>query len=172
MLFHVGFRIGVAGYNPSKIARHSLVSSVFSFPRSNIKSVSGLARILLIRSAYKYCDDHTRIFTRIRGTGSDLKKTEKEISNPPRDHDYAQVDFSSKFFGLHIFNRKIEKKINYLQEQKILQKKPFFEFALNDIQKIIKPTPDQQISSLPSRIEWITIEPGRQSIGSFHPSDK
>lgn len=48
--------------------------------------------------------------------------------------------------------------------------KPQFVFSSNNVNKIINNVDDD--SELSSRIEWITINPGRQSIGSFHPTDR
>ena len=46
--------------------------------------------------------------------------------------------------------------------------KPHFIYALNDISTIMNNQP--QASLLSSKIEWVTVDPGSQRIGSFHPT--
>ncbi|KAG2379332.1 hypothetical protein C9374_007471 [Naegleria lovaniensis] len=46
--------------------------------------------------------------------------------------------------------------------------KPFFIYSLNDIEMII--CNEKQESRVSKNIEWITVDPGTQSIGSFHPT--
>ncbi|KAF0979228.1 hypothetical protein FDP41_001571 [Naegleria fowleri] len=46
--------------------------------------------------------------------------------------------------------------------------KPFFIYSLNDIDMILNN--EKQESRVSKTIEWITVDPGTQAIGSFHPT--
>ncbi|KAG2379262.1 hypothetical protein C9374_007401 [Naegleria lovaniensis] len=182
-----GFRIGVPGYDAKRVCRELTNPSLY-YPRrysrryrsrsrfSNINHVSGLARILLMKHVYINFKQHRG------GDGSmlsvagkqTLKETENSLSSvyrPSKDHDYFQVDLPQRVYDhtpvTVVFSR-LQAKIKYLKDK--LNKKPFFECSLNDVQEIIAPKNPQ--SHLSPFIEWITLEPGRQHVGSFYPHQR
>ncbi|KAG2386336.1 hypothetical protein C9374_002782 [Naegleria lovaniensis] len=170
-----GFRIGVPGYDPKKICNPKLLgkSSLFSTSRRvkhNIQDISGLARILLIRQAYKY-PKNTKTALRLIGGGSNIDKS-VSLVNPSKNHDYSQISITrrrwNKFLTARFIYQRLKERAQVLLDYH--ETKVFFECSLNDVHEILNTKQPQ--NDLPPHIEWITIEPGRQYIGSFHPTTK
>ncbi|KAG2379138.1 hypothetical protein C9374_007776 [Naegleria lovaniensis] len=177
---HRGFRIGVAGYDPNKV-RHPILKDA-SYLRdvyyyyhqssgddevANLKKVTGLARILLILHGYINCHQKNHALWAVGGR-STLEKTE-QLLQPSKLHDYAELNYSScRWRNAYNLYKQISRRLRWVKH--VLHKKPFFDYSLNDINKILHAS--KQRSTLPRKIKWITVEPGRQFVGSFHPETR
>ncbi|KAG2379336.1 hypothetical protein C9374_007475 [Naegleria lovaniensis] len=169
-----GFRIGVPGFSFKKVRDPIFVRPdklrVFCARNSKagIAKFTGLAKILIMRLTYR-CPFVHSILQRAM-TRAQVSKA-RDILKPNENHDYAQVSFvrtrRERAISISRDWSKREARLQYVIHE--LHKQPFFVQTLNDIDGILNITHCKEYA-LPQKIKWITIEPGRQYVGSFHPS--
>ncbi|KAG2374940.1 hypothetical protein C9374_010314 [Naegleria lovaniensis] len=144
-----GFRIGIPNYQPAKVKANNFVDDEC---RRN-----GLAKILWLQNRYSFTLSHPGILT-----------SAFDISSPSPNHDYCIVKIPKDLISPYWLHSRIKSQYTYAVEE--LNQHPFFDFTLNDINGILNLASNR--STLSAKIEWITLEPTRQYIGSFNPTDR
>ncbi|KAL9656478.1 hypothetical protein ABK040_005242 [Willaertia magna] len=174
-----GFRVAVPGYDPKKVKNTLLMGSEnirqtkYTYYRgalgyASLTNMSGLARLLLFRQAMKVLYK-TKIFAAIGGKKS-ISKTITSIEkmkNPKKDYIELKIPYSS-FYTPRVNYNNIDRVVKFFLDE--LQHKPFFIYKLNDVQSVLHVPDKDNDSTLKNDVEWITIEPGRQYVGSFNPT--
>ncbi|KAG2375123.1 hypothetical protein C9374_010127 [Naegleria lovaniensis] len=166
-----GFSVTIPGYDPSLVKNH-----LVTYPRryrSKYIQVRGLAKLIIIDSAnrtthinYLLSDfESRRDYEKVqqlkllrqvdREKASDYEVSPLNV-NKYRDmqQEYQRLKNTSEFFT------QLNKKNNRIW-------KPYYVLALNDIEKCIHDT--EHASRLTEKIEFVTVDPGSQRVGSFNP---
>ncbi|KAF0984457.1 hypothetical protein FDP41_000356 [Naegleria fowleri] len=167
-----GFRIAIPGYDETKIKNEILLAGKPAYspirrrrkyryymndtPRADVSKMTGLARLLVIKQATKFSRNVEKAVN-----GKSLEKEEMNI------HDYDQLCLPYNSLTTAAMNYETTKRVVQFFQEK-LNMKPHFEFALNDVTSVLHASGGK--STISPDVKWITIEPGRQYIGSFHPS--
>ncbi|KAG2387067.1 hypothetical protein C9374_002102 [Naegleria lovaniensis] len=167
-----GFRIAIPGYDETKIKNEILLAGKTAYtpirrrryryymtqttPRADVRAMTGLARLLVIKQATKFSRNVDKAVN-----GKYLEDEEMNV------HDYKQLSLPYNSLTTAAMNYLTTKRVVEFFKEK-LDKKPHFEFALNDVTSVLHASGDN--STISPDVKWITVEPGRQYIGSFHPS--
>ena len=146
--------------------------------RSQHIDVHGLAKILLMDYANKSPKTSYILseFERNKALEKQiarerlLKYFDKDFKSDYDDipvYRLSNIFFGNENQGQYLFQR-FSRRVELFQKiSKIPNWKPYYIFALNDVETIINDTSNS--SNLSEKIQWIQINPGSQKIGSFKP---